>query len=172
MYGVRGYETAKVAKRVAKYCKGQGLDLGCGNILVSPNAIGVDFEKSADVATVILDLSKPHALKMFADKSMDFVFSSHFLEDLKDTKGTLREWCRVIKPGGYLVLYVPDKSIYPHVGQPGASPYHKVNLGIDDIGIILYEIGGFKVISAKIRNNYERFIINEYSFELVAKKLP
>ena len=153
-YSVRGNETSKVKDRVAKYCVGLGLDLGCGNVKVSDDAIGVDYEKFAEAASVIIDLSKENALRMFSNESMDFVFSSHLLEDFPNTKETLTEWCRVIKPGGYLILYVPDKSIYPKHGTRGASPYHKVDLGIDDIENILCNFGGWKIISAVVHNEY------------------
>lgn len=63
-------------------------------------------------------------LDMFTDESMDFAFSSHLLEHIEDTEAALREWWRVIKPGGYLILYLPDKRHYPNIGQPGANPDH------------------------------------------------
>jgi ubiquinone/menaquinone biosynthesis C-methylase UbiE len=53
---------------------------------------------------------------------MDFVYSAHLLEHVQDFESALREWWRVIKPGGYLVLYLPHKKFYPNIGVPGSNP--------------------------------------------------
>ena len=36
-------ETDHCRNRLLKYCKGQGLDLGCGMTKIRPNAIGIDL---------------------------------------------------------------------------------------------------------------------------------
>jgi SAM-dependent methyltransferase len=41
--------------------------------------------------------------------SQDFVIASHVLEHCEDPIGALTNWLRVLKPGGVLVLAVPDK---------------------------------------------------------------
>lgn len=46
------------------------------------------------------------------DGSLDFVHSSHCLEHLRDPKEGLRNWFRVVKEGGYLVIIVPDEDLY------------------------------------------------------------
>lgn len=43
------------------------------------------------------------------DQSVDFVLSSHVLEHFSDPVRALLEWCRVIKPGGYIFMIVPHK---------------------------------------------------------------
>jgi SAM-dependent methyltransferase len=47
-----------------------------------------------------------------ADGSFDFVHSSHCLEHLHDPTEGLRNWLRIVKPGGYLVFLVPDEDLY------------------------------------------------------------
>jgi SAM-dependent methyltransferase len=42
------------------------------------------------------------------DKSQDFVLSSHVFEHIPDPISALLEWQRVIKPGGYVVMIVPQ----------------------------------------------------------------
>jgi predicted SAM-dependent methyltransferase len=46
----------------------------------------------------------------FKDKSVDYIYSSHFVEHLflSDTRRLLRECCRVFKPGGIIRIVVPD----------------------------------------------------------------
>ena len=48
------------------------------------------------------------ALQGMADASYDFVLSSHCLEHLANPLAALREWRRVTKDGGHLVLILPD----------------------------------------------------------------
>ncbi|MDO9163223.1 MAG: methyltransferase domain-containing protein [Methylococcaceae bacterium] len=44
--------------------------------------------------------------------SLDFVHSSHCLEHLVDPAEGLRNWFRVVREGGYLVITVPDEDLY------------------------------------------------------------
>lgn len=54
-------------------------------------------------------IAEARALPMVPDGRYDFVLSSHTLEHLANPLGGLREWVRVIRPGGTLVLVVPHK---------------------------------------------------------------
>lgn len=47
-------------------------------------------------------------LNLVADGSQDFVIASHFLEHCENPLGTLRQFGRVLKPGGHLVLAIPN----------------------------------------------------------------
>jgi len=49
-------------------------------------------------------------LPMFADNSVDLIYSSHSLEyfDRVEVSAVLAEWRRVLKPGGILRVAVPD----------------------------------------------------------------
>ncbi len=46
------------------------------------------------------------------DSLFDFVYSSHTLEHVADASMALRNWYRVVRPGGYLLLFVPDRDLY------------------------------------------------------------
>lgn len=48
------------------------------------------------------------ALTHIADAAYDFVASSHCLEHVANPLATLREWLRVTRPGGHLILILPD----------------------------------------------------------------
>lgn len=47
-------------------------------------------------------------LSGIANASYDFVLSSHCLEHTANPLGALREWRRVVRPGGHLVLLLPN----------------------------------------------------------------
>jgi len=45
----------------------------------------------------------------FKDNTLDYVLSSHVIEHFFDPMKALREWHRVIKPGGYIFVIAPHK---------------------------------------------------------------
>lgn len=127
-----GFESRKIKYLLPKYTRGRVLEIGCGTEKAFPHFIGYDsghhFGKgAADLLGDAADLS------LFADESFDAVFSSHVLEHMEDMQGALNEWCRVIKPGGFLCLYVPSANLYPKCGEPGANPDHKHDIYPGDI---------------------------------------
>ncbi|MBI4436389.1 MAG: glycosyltransferase [Candidatus Omnitrophica bacterium] len=95
-----------------RYCIGRGVEVGPGeNRFPHLNAISVDLYigfkdriyPPPDILGTAYDLS------FFADESRDFVFSSHLLERLYNPLRALKEWRRVLKPGGVLFSIVSDK---------------------------------------------------------------
>src|SRR5512133_778938 len=132
-------EAQKIRPRIASFLIGRGLDLGCGEQKVVETAIAMDIR--SPVADIKADLSSPDALRLFADDSMDYVFSSHLLEHMHDYKGSLKEWWRVVRYGGHLILYVPDPDFYPRMGTDGSNPDHKHDLYIEDVEAIIKSFG-------------------------------
>lgn len=51
-------------------------------------------------------------LKGLAPSSYETVFSSHCLEHMVDPWDALARWFEVLKPGGHLVIIVPDEDLY------------------------------------------------------------
>ena len=83
-----------------KYCRGRGLDICYGGDLLSPNCRGWEwFHGDA------------HYIRRLKDEMFDFVYSSHALEHMEDPATALRNWWRVTKPGGYLILYIPHRDL-------------------------------------------------------------
>ena len=52
------------------------------------------------------------------DEQFDFLHSSHCLEHLEDPRDGLANWFRVIKPGGHLIVIVPDEDMYEQGSFP------------------------------------------------------
>ena len=48
-------------------------------------------------------------LSTVEDGSFDFLVSAHLIEHLPNPILGLKNWCRVVRPGGYIYLVVPDK---------------------------------------------------------------
>ena len=165
----KGNESLKIKYHIVPYTRGRGLDLGCGDSKTYQHFIGVDNYKDMqlfgtpvkpDVVCDVTDLS------MFATGSMDFVFSSYLLEHIEDYQAALKEWWRVIKPDGYLVLYLPHKDLYPNIGQPGANPDHKHDFLPEDIIKAMEAFDGWDLVENETRGEDR-----EYSFYQVFRKL-
>lgn len=93
-----------------KFLNGAVLDIGAGDDLVCPWA--VCFDKTDGDAN---DMST-----FFIPESFDTVHSSHALEHMTDPVYSLKTWWRLVKPGGYLVLVVPDEQLYEQDIWPSA----------------------------------------------------
>lgn len=83
--------------------KGLKIDLGCG-AKKKAGTIGIDFN-SAPGVDYVLDLTR-HRLP-FNDRSVSYVFSSHFLEHITDSTHLFREISRVCEEGAVLEFWTP-----------------------------------------------------------------
>ena len=133
----QGFESDKIKYDILPYCASGGLDIGCGAKKVWPHMVGLDNGMDSKLFGVEMHpdmrIKDAGRLTFFADASMECIFSSHLLEHLTDWQAALREWWRIVKPGGHLVLYLPHADLYPNIGQPGANPDHKHDFRNDDI---------------------------------------
>lgn len=125
----QGFESDKIRFEVLPYLSRGGLDVGCGPKKVWPHMIGLDSGKDTELFGIAMKpdilLKDASRLALFADGSMDSVFSSHLLEHIIDFEAALAEWWRVVKVGGHLCLYLPHADLYPKIGTPGSNPDHK-----------------------------------------------
>ncbi|MFH0922200.1 MAG: class I SAM-dependent methyltransferase [Fibrobacterota bacterium] len=83
------------------YCSGKGLDIGYGGDIIVNGCQGWDYEHG-----------DAQYLSGLRDTSFDFVYSSHTLEHMKEPGVALANWWRVLKVGGYLLLYLPHRDLY------------------------------------------------------------
>jgi ADP-heptose:LPS heptosyltransferase/predicted SAM-dependent methyltransferase len=164
----QGDEQAKIKWDIVPYTRGKVLDVGCGPNKAFPHFIGVDNGHHTRFGyTIRPDIwSEADELWFAKSQAYDAVFSSHTLEHLEDYRKVLKEWWRVIKPEGYLVLYLPHKDFYPNIGKDGANPDHKHDFHPDDIIEAMKEVGGWDLVENEERNGGQ-----EYSFFQVYRKL-
>ena len=92
-----------------KYLIGDGLEIGPGRYpYKKKNVIYVDKFPEHYPSMDSNKMIKADASKLpFKDSYFDFLISAHCLEHCPDTILTLKEWIRVIKPGGNLFLILP-----------------------------------------------------------------
>lgn len=102
---------------IREYLKGDGktvLEMGCGGNKTIATALGVDRiptgEKVPNVrsqssqADIVADVSEVP----LTDQSADIIIARHILEHMVDPVRTLREWRRLLKDKGTLILALPD----------------------------------------------------------------
>jgi len=163
-------ESKKIVWEVAPYLRGRGLDIGAGDFKILPHAISVDnmnheqfgFSVKPDIL-----VESAEKLDVFGSQTMDFVYSSHTLEHISNYEGALREWWRLVKQGGYLILYLPDEDQYPKVGQPGANPDHKWDVSYGKVIAAMNGVAGnWDLIDYQKRSQDD-----EYSLFFVFKKI-
>ena len=163
-------ETSKARNSLQKFCVGDGLDIGFGGDPIVNTAICIDLpERYARYKEQPQHIhGDARDLKWFNNDSLDYVYSSHVLEDFADTEAVLGEWLRVLKPGGMLVLYLPDEQTYRvHCRKQGKPPnVHHIheNFSLNHVKDILKE-------NQKVKIVHERFPSGIYSFELVIEKI-
>jgi SAM-dependent methyltransferase len=82
---------------------GKGLDIGAGDDPVRPDVQRFDVEHgdANRVTAFVTDL-----------ESFDYVYSSHCLEHMHDPAVALADWWKLVKPGGTMMVIVPDEDLY------------------------------------------------------------
>ena len=106
----------------ARYLGGRVLDIGAGGDPVCAGAEPFDVAEgdANDIA------------RYRAPETYDCVHSSHCLEHMRDPPAALAQWWALIKPGGFLVLVVPDEDLYEQGYWPSRfNPDHKATFRLD-----------------------------------------
>lgn len=161
-----------------KYMSGIGLDIG-GTGYVSD-------VKPILPSAIIVDLDYPgydgYRLP-FADQSQDYVYSSHCLEHIYNDERTIKEWFRVLKVGGHMIIVVPHQWLYEKK-QYKPSRFNEDHKRFYTAGSLVYsvemalEINTFRI--RHLRENDKGHDYNqpdeehskgEYEIEIVLEKL-
>lgn len=108
----------------SRYFAGAGIDVGGGG-----DSLANMIEKFPNVTSCKnWDFQDGDATFMAnaADNTYDFLTSNHCLEHLVDVKTGLKNWLRIVKSKGYLVITVPDEDLYEQGKWPSRYNYdHK-----------------------------------------------
>jgi SAM-dependent methyltransferase len=95
---------------ITKYFVGSGIDIGG---LPDPLSLYVElFPLITNVRIWDREDGDAQLLSGIQADSVDFIVSSHCLEHLLDPYEGLKNWIRVLKPGGHLIITIPDEDLY------------------------------------------------------------
>lgn len=102
----------------------------------------------------------------FDDYSVDTLYSSHLLEDFEVWTPVLAEWRRVVKPGGHLIILVPDRELFQAALAKGQCPndFHRHE---SKPGELTEHLGGvMDVIEDRLTNQFD----GDYTVLFVARQ--
>lgn len=139
------------------------------------------FEKMENLDYITGDIESPLAkVKMdvhdipFDDNTFDVVFCNHVLEHVTDDKKVMREFLRVLKPGGWAILQSPINYDYETTYEDASitDPREREKAFGQDDHLRMYgrdydkqlEAGGFKVTPVDMlevlgKERFERFAL-------------
>jgi len=135
----------KVRRRFARRLTGQGVEIGPGHVpFPVPETVTVSYIdrwEPGENSALFPELGespgfpKPHIvsnldvdlLGALPDESQDFVIASHIIEHLANPLAMLVDIYRVLRPGGLLVLIVPDRHVTFDRSRPPTPLVHLVD---------------------------------------------
>lgn len=80
-----------------------GIDIGCGFSPINETFRRYDYLLGDGDATTMADIS---------DNKFHTVHACHILEHIEDVKSAVRNWVRITKPGGHVIIVVPHRDLY------------------------------------------------------------
>jgi SAM-dependent methyltransferase len=89
-----------------------GIDLGCQH-----DPLNHTFRRW----DVIFGDSDATYMDGVPDEKFHTVYASHLLEHIEDYQTALKNWWRILKPGGHLILIVPHRDLYEKKSQPPSN---------------------------------------------------
>jgi SAM-dependent methyltransferase len=125
---------------VQKYCRGHGAEIGA---LQQPMLVPrgsqttyIDLQPASYWRSLpgndSVDIVEPDViddgatLKTVPDEAFDYLIAAHVLEHVEDPISALKTWVRVTKPGGHIIIAVPDKRFCGEEMRPTTSVEHMI----------------------------------------------
>ncbi len=123
-----------IAPTALKFCKGRGLDVGCGAWPL-PGAVPIELKDGSGDAMAL------------PAGPWDFIFSSHCAEHLVNPIAALEHWRDSLVPGGVLFLYLPSPEMEYWLPQHCRKHLHTWQA--DEMAQILRDLGFVDVIHSE-----------------------
>lgn len=95
---------------IRKYFVGNGMDIGG-----KPDPLSLYqhfFPLMTSVRIWDLEDGDAQFMSGVSDNELDFISSSHTLEHLHDPAEALKNWLRIVKAGGFIVILIPDEDLF------------------------------------------------------------
>lgn len=123
------FKDSKLAHRYLDDLVGIEIGGSAHNPFNLPNCLNVDYTDSMDTIfkqaefelcgeKMSVDVVADGSNLPFKDATYDYVISSHVIEHIFDPIKAVKEWLRVIKPGGYIFTIAPLKESVPYENRP------------------------------------------------------
>lgn len=153
------------------YVSGRVIDIGSGRDLVVPDAEPFDLDHGdANRIDEVRDV-----------EGYDCVHASHCLEHMRDPVDAIGRWWRLVKPGGYLIVVVPDETLYEQGVWPSRfNPDHKTTFRLNtdetwspcshDLGQLAEGLPGGEVVSAELQDQGYDYDLMRLEPETVSTK--
>lgn len=132
------------------------LDLGCGSHKTIDEAIGVDVLPGADYQASLDKLP-------FGSGSMEVIISRHSLEHVLDPVKALREWWRVLKSRGWVVIVLPDHGTVDTMQPILSAGCHLHAYTMDSFRNLVEAVGGFFIYGLEV-------VLEDWSFGAVLRR--
>lgn len=99
---------ALLQKYLAPRYSARGIELGAGEQTIAPQGTLLTdaYREHAGANSRATEFFPAESIP-YPDQTFDFVLNEHVLEHMPDVIKALREWKRVLRPGGYLFLFMP-----------------------------------------------------------------
>lgn len=170
-------EAQRYSHLVAPYCAGCGVDIASQGATVVPWAISFDLPEreflrysNGNPPKGPVHLRGDARRLPFETASLDFVFSSHLLEDFDDRLVPLAEWCRCVRIGGHIIILVPDRNLWKQAldrGQPpNCSHFREFAVG-ELTEIFSSKFGHFETL----KDELTAITPEDYTIQYVAKRV-
>ncbi len=125
------WEQSKAAKRRMsigafhnRYFVGNGIDVGG-----KPDPLGQYagfFSQMTGCRTWDIEDGDAQFMEGVNNDQYDFLHASHCLEHMVDVRQALQNWIRIVRPGGFIIITVPDEDLYELGNWPSKfNPDHK-----------------------------------------------
>jgi len=176
------YKLRILKRYFSRYFRGRVLDVGCGLSLftqihkrwnfditagdVVPDQVSARKKERADIRWTVFDAAAPP----FRPESFDGLFAGEILEHLPRPQDALREWNRLLRPGGILILTTPNRTRWTNVLNRENWPYspdHLREFSFDELNREMLPAAGFKPVRKKgiyleLRTRSNRWWIEDY----------
>jgi len=122
--------------------------------------ITLNIQGQSDFGNIRADRPLP-----IADNSIGLIESSHVLEHCEDTLATLKEWMRILKPGGIMLHIVPDKRYHQHLMDENFKIGDRcfVQFTADELFDIVKQIPNAEIIQFNTKQN-------KFDIDLIIRK--
>jgi len=170
-------ETERYRHLTVKYCQGAGVDVASQGVPVVPWAMSFDLPEPEFSHYSNGNPPKgPLHLRGFADRlpfesqTLDFVYSSHYLEDVFDWLPTLKEWDRVLRVGGRMIILLPDKDRWAAAlanGQPPNCEHRHESFPGELTQVFKEYFGHYEILEDRLTE----VVPEDYTILFVAKRL-